>query len=287
MAILVDKKTKAIVQGITGRQGIFHTRLMLEYGTKIVAGSTPGRGGETIEGIPVYDSVCEALEGHDANASIIFVPSPSAKDAALEAMDAKLNPIVVITEGIPVHDELVMARVAKEKSVTIIGPNTPGVITPSECKLGIMPGHVFKRGRVGIISRSGTLTYEIAANLTSSGIGQSTCLGIGGDPVTGLSFTEVLEMFKDDPETESVVIIGEIGGDAEERTAKYISKTGFEKQVVAFIAGKTAPPGRRMGHAGAIISGSSGTAEAKINALREAGVGIATKPSDVARLFKS
>lgn len=286
MAILVNKETKAIVQGITGRQGVFHTKLMLEYGTKIVAGSTPGRGGEIVEGVPVYDSVHEALEEHDANASIIFVPAPSAKDAALEAMDAGLNLIVMITEGIPVHDELVVARVAVEKRARIIGPNTPGVITPGECKLGIMPAHIFRRGRVGIISRSGTLTYEIAANLTNSGIGQSTCLGIGGDPITGLDFTEVLEMFKDDAETESVVMIGEIGGDAEERTAKYISDTRFEKQVVAFIAGRTAPPGKRMGHAGAIISGISGTAETKINALREAGVDIASKPSDVARIMK-
>jgi len=266
MAILVSKETKAIVQGITGRQGVFHTKLMLEYGTKIVAGSTPGRGGETIEGIRVYDSVREALEEHDANASIIFVPAPSAKDAALEAMDAKLNPIVIITEGIPVHDELIIARVASEKRIKIIGPNTPGVITPSECKLGIMPGHVFKRGNVGII--------------------QSTCLGIGGDPVTGLDFTEVMEMFKDDDETKSVAIIGEIGGDAEERTAKYISEMKFKKQVVAFIAGKTAPSGKRMGHAGAIITGSSGTAETKIKALRDAGVGVASKPSEVAELIR-
>lgn len=286
MAILVSKETKAIVWGITGRQGVFHTRLMLDYGTKIVAGVTPGKGGETVEGIHVYDSAHEALKEHDANASIIFVPAPFAKDAALEAMDAKLDPIVVITEGIPVHDELVITRMAKEKRARIIGPNTPGVITPGECKLGIMPGHVFRRGNVGIVSRSGTLTYEIAANLTSSGIGQSTCLGIGGDPVTGLNFVEVLEMFRDDDETESVAIIGEIGGDAEETTARFISKTKFEKHVVAFIAGRTAPPGKRMGHAGAIISGSSGTAEAKIKALKEAGVDVASKPSEVAKLIK-
>jgi succinyl-CoA synthetase alpha subunit len=286
MAILVNKETKAIVQGVTGRQGVFHTKLMLEYGTKIVAGTSPGKGGEMIEGIPVYDSVHEALKEHDANASIIFVPAPFAKDAALEAMDAKLDPVVIITEGIPVHDELVMTRVANEKGVRIIGPNTPGVMTPGECKLGIMPGHVFTRGNVGIVSRSGTLTYEIAANLTSAGIGQSTCLGIGGDPVTGLDFVEVLEMFKDDAETECVAIIGEIGGNAEERVARYISETRFKKHVVAFIAGRTAPSGKRMGHAGAIISGSSGTADAKIEALREAGVDVASKPSDVARLMK-
>jgi succinyl-CoA synthetase alpha subunit len=285
MPILVNKNTKAIVQGITGKQGVFHTKLMMEYGTSIVAGSTPGRGGESIAGVPVYDSVLEALEEHEANASIIFVPSPSAKDAALEAIDAKLNPVVIITEGLPAHDELVLTAVAIEKGVDIIGPNTPGVITPDECKLGIMPGHVFKRGNVGIISRSGTLTYEIAANLTSAGIGQSTCLGIGGDPVTGLNFVETLKMFKDDDETENVVIIGEIGGDAEENAAKYLSEEKFEKPVVAFIAGRTAPPGKRMGHAGAIITGSSGTAEAKIKALREVGVRVANKPSEIPKLI--
>ncbi len=285
MPILVNKNTKAIVQGITGKQGVFHTKLMMEYGTSIVAGSTPGRGGESVAGVPVYDSVLEALEEHEANASIIFVPAPSAKDAALEAIDAKLNPVVIITEGLPAHDELILTTVAIEKGVNIIGPNTPGVITPDECKLGIMPGHVFKRGNVGIISRSGTLTYEIAANLTSAGIGQSTCLGIGGDPVTGLNFVETLRMFKDDDETESVVIIGEIGGDAEENAAIYISEGKFEKPVVAFIAGRTAPPGKRMGHAGAIISGSSGTAEAKIKALQKVGVRVASKPSEIAKLI--
>jgi succinyl-CoA synthetase alpha subunit len=286
MPILINKNTKAIIQGITGKQGIFHAKLMLEYGTNIVAGSAPGRAGQNVEGIPVYDSIQEALEKHDANSSIIFVPAPFAKDAALEAIDANLNPIVIITEGIPVHDEIIIARVASEKGVKVIGPNTPGIIAPSECKLGIMPGHVFKKGNVGIISRSGTLTYEIAANLTNSGIGQSTCLGIGGDPVTGLNFIDVLELFKDDKETRSVVMIGEIGGDAEERTAKYISKTGFKKNVVAFIAGRTAPPGKRMGHAGAIISGSSGTAEAKINSLKEVGVKVASRPSEVAELIR-
>jgi succinyl-CoA synthetase alpha subunit len=286
MPILVNKSTKAIIQGITGKQGIFHAKLMLEYGTRIVAGSAPGRGGQSIEGIPVFDSVREALEKHDANSSIIFVPAPFAKDAALEAIDANLNPVVIITEGIPVHDEIIIARVASEKGIRVIGPNTPGIITPSECKLGIMPGHVFKRGNVGIISRSGTLTYEIAANLTNSGIGQSTCLGIGGDPVTGMNFIDILELFREDKETRSIVIIGEIGGDAEERTAKYLLETGFKKNVVAFIAGRTAPPGKRMGHAGAIISGSSGTAEAKINALKEVGVKVASRPSEVPKLLK-
>ncbi|WXG45573.1 MAG: succinate--CoA ligase subunit alpha [Candidatus Atabeyarchaeum deiterrae] len=286
MAILVNRNTKAIVWGITGRQGVFHTKLMLEYGSRIVAGVTPGKSGSAIEGVPVYDSALEALEEHDANASIIFVPAPFAKDAALEAIEARMNPVVIITEGIPVHDEMIIVKVGKEKGTRIIGPNTPGIITPDECKLGIMPGHVFKRGSVGLVSRSGTLTYEIAANLTNSGLGQSTCLGMGGDPVIGLDFVETMEIFREDNETESVVMIGEIGGDAEERVAEYVLDTGFEKPVVAFIAGKTAPPGKRMGHAGAIISGSTGTAEAKIKALEEASVKVASRPSEVAKLLK-
>lgn len=286
MAILVNRNTKAIVWGITGRQGVFHTKLMLEYGSRIVAGVTPGKSGSAIEGVPVYDSALEALEEHDANASIIFVPAPFAKDAALEAIEARMNPVVIITEGIPVHDEMIIVKVGKEKGTRIIGPNTPGIITPDECKLGIMPGYVFKRGSVGLVSRSGTLTYEIAANLTNSGLGQSTCLGMGGDPVIGLDFVETMEIFREDNETESVVMIGEIGGDAEERVAEYVLDTGFEKPVVAFIAGKTAPPGKRMGHAGAIISGSTGTAEAKIKALEEASVKVASRPSEVAKLLK-
>ena len=286
MPILVDRNTKAIVQGITGKQGAFHAKLMKEYGTQIVAGTSPGRGGESVAGIPVYDSIIEALEEHEANASIIFVPAPFAKDAALEAMDAKLDLIVIITEGLPAHDEMILTKIASEKNVKIVGPNTPGVLTPDECKLGIMPVHVFKRGNVGVMSRSGTLTYEIAANLTNSGIGQSTCLGIGGDPVIGLSFVDTLELFEKDNETESVVMIGEIGGDAEERAAAYISEGKFNKPAVAFIAGKSAPPGKRMGHAGAIISGSSSTADAKIKALQEVGVKVASKPSEVAKLVK-
>lgn len=286
MPILVDRNTRAIVQGITGRQGAFHAKLMKEYGTSIVAGTSPGRGGESVAGVPVYDSILEALEEHEANASIIFVPAPFAKDAALEAIDAKLNLIVIITEGLPARDEMILTSIASEKGARIVGPNTPGVLTPDECKLGIMPVHVFKRGNVGVMSRSGTLTYEIAANLTNSGIGQSTCLGIGGDPVIGLSFVETLKLFREDDETESVVMIGEIGGDAEERVATYISEEKFDKPVVAFIAGKTAPPGKRMGHAGAIISGSSSTAEAKIRGLQEVGVRVASKPSEVAKLVK-
>lgn len=286
MPILVDRNTRAIVQGITGRQGAFHAKLMKEYGTSIVAGTSPGRGGESVAGVPVYDSILEALEEHEANASIIFVPAPFAKDAALEAIDAKLSLIVIVTEGLPARDEMILTSIASEKGARIVGPNTPGVLTPDECKLGIMPVHVFKRGSVGVMSRSGTLTYEIAANLTNSGIGQSTCLGIGGDPVIGLSFVETLKLFREDDETESVVMIGEIGGDAEERVATYISEEKFDKPVVAFIAGKTAPPGKRMGHAGAIISGSSSTAEAKIRALQEVGVRVASKPSEVAKLVK-
>ena len=285
MAILVNNKTKAIVQGITGTQGSFHTKLMLEYGTKIVAGVTPGKGGQEVHGVPVYDTVKEALSEHDANASIIFVPAPFAKDAVLEGINAGLELIVVITEHIPIKDTIQMVEVAKRNNVNIVGPNTPGVITPGECKLGIMPGHIFKRGPIGIISRSGTLTYEIASNLTKAGLGQSTCLGIGGDPIIGVNFVEALEMFANDHETKAVVLIGEIGGDAEERAAEYIRKE-FNKPVAAFIAGKTAPPGKRMGHAGAIISGRTGTAQSKIKALKDAGVHVVDRPREISEKLK-
>ncbi|MEX2701611.1 MAG: succinate--CoA ligase subunit alpha [Candidatus Baldrarchaeota archaeon] len=285
MAILVNNKTKAIVQGITGTQGSFHTKLMLEYGTKIVAGVTPGKGGQEVHGVPVYDTVKEALSEHDANASIIFVPAPFAKDAVLEGINAGLELIVVITEHIPIKDTIQMVEVAKRNNVNIVGPNTPGVITPGECKLGIMPGHIFKRGPIGIISRSGTLTYEIASNLTKAGFGQSTCLGIGGDPIIGVNFVEALEMFANDHETKAVVLIGEIGGDAEERAAEYIRKE-FNKPVAAFIAGKTAPPGKRMGHAGAIISGRTGTAQSKIKALKDAGVHVVDRPREISEKLK-
>ncbi len=285
MAILVNNKTKAIVQGITGTQGSFHTKLMLEYGTKIVAGVTPGKGGQEVHGVPVYDTVKEALSEHDANASIIFVPAPFAKDAVLEGINAGLELIVVITEHIPIKDTIQMVEVAKRNNVNIVGPNTPGVITPGECKLGIMPGHIFKRGPIGIISRSGTLTYEIASNLTKAGFGQSTCLGIGGDPIIGINFVEALEMFANDHETKAVVLIGEIGGDAEERAAEYIRKE-FNKPVAAFIAGKTAPPGKRMGHAGAIISGRTGTAQSKIKALKDAGVHVVDRPREISEKLK-
>ena len=286
MAILVGRKTRAIVQGITGSQGTYHTKLMLEYGTKIVGGVTPGRGGAEVHGIPVFDTAQEAVDRVKANASIIFVPAPFAKDAILENIDAGLNPVIVMTEGIPVKGEIQVMEVARIMNTTIIGPNTPGIITPGQCKLGVMPNHIFKKGSVGVVSRSGTLTYEIAASLTNSRLGQSTCLGIGGDPVVGLNFVDVLEMFRKDPETKKIVMIGEIGGNAEETAAEYVRKTRYPKRIAAYIAGRAAPPGKRMGHAGAIIMGKSGTAEAKIEALRKAGVKVALKPGEIAKLLK-
>jgi len=285
MAILVSSGTKAIVQNITGRQGTFHTKLMLAYGTKIVGGVTPGKGGAQVEGVSVFDTVSEAVSKTGANASIIFVPAPSARDAALEAISHGLNPIVVITEGIPIRDSMdIMAR-AKERGCVIVGPNTPGIITPGECKLGIMPSHVFKKGEVGLASRSGTLTYEIAASLTRTGLGQSTCLGLGGDPIVGLSFVDILEMFRNDSQTKSVALVGEIGGSAEELAAQYIKDTKYPKTVAAYVAGRSAPPGKRMGHAGAIIMGRTGTAESKLEALKAAGVRVAFKPGEIAKLL--
>ncbi|RLI67289.1 MAG: succinate--CoA ligase subunit alpha [Candidatus Gerdarchaeota archaeon] len=285
MPIIVKKNTKAIVQGITGKQGSFHTKLMLEYGTKIVAGVTPGKGRTRIHNVPVYDTVEEALEKHEANASIIFVPAPFAADAILEALENEIKTIVTITEHTPIKDAISVMSYAKQQRATIIGPNTPGIISPEECKLGIMPAHIFRKGNVGIISRSGTLTYEIAASLTRNGLGQSTCLGLGGDPITGLNFVDVLKMFREDPQTEAVVLIGEIGGNLEELAAEYITKENYPKPVAAFIAGRTAPPGKRMGHAGAIIMGKAGTAESKIEALKNAGVDVAEKPSDISGLL--
>ena len=286
MGILVGRNTKAIVWGITGSQGTFHTQLMLEYGTKIIGGVTPGRGGQQVQGVPVFDTAREALQQKKADAAIIFVPAPHAKDAAMEAMASDLNPVIVITEGIPVKDEIQMMEIARRKGTTIIGPNTPGIITPGQCKLGIMPGHIFKPGKVGLVSRSGTLTYEIAASLTNARLGQTTCLGVGGDPVVGLSFVDVLKMFKTDKATKAVAMIGEIGGNAEEMAAEYVKKTKYPKPIVAYIAGRAAPPGKRMGHAGAIITGKAGTAETKIESLRSAGVKIASKPGDIAKLMK-
>jgi succinyl-CoA synthetase alpha subunit len=286
LGIIVDRNTKAIVQGITGTQGSFHTKLMLEYGTQIVAGVTPGKGGTKVHNVPVYDTVEEALQKHEANATIIFVPAPFAADAALEAIENGIKTVVIITEHIPVKDAINVMAYAKQENATIIGPNTPGIITPGECKLGIMPAHIFKPGNIGMISRSGTLTYEIAAGLTKRQMGQSTCIGLGGDPIVGLNFIDVLKLFEKDPQTEGIAIIGEIGGNLEELTAEYIAKQSYPKPVVAFIAGRSAPPGKRMGHAGAIIMGKAGTAESKIETFRKAGVEVAEKPSDVAILLE-
>jgi len=285
LGIIINKNTRAIVQGITGTQGSFHTRLMLEYGTKIVAGTSPGKGGTQTNGVPIYESVEEAKEKHSANASIIFVPAPFAVDAALEAIENGIRTIVIITEHIPIRDAIDLMAYAKQTKTTIIGPNTPGIITPGECKLGIMPAHIFKQGGVGMVSRSGTLTYEIAASLTRKKLGQSTCLGLGGDPITGLNFIDALKMFETDPLTKAVVLIGEIGGNLEELAARYVADRKYPKPVAAFIAGRSAPPGKRMGHAGAIVMGNAGTAENKMNALSEAGVKVAEKPGDVPELL--
>ena len=260
--IILDENTKCIVQGITGKQGSFHTEQMLKYKTNLVAGVTPGKGGQEVLGVPVFDSIEEAKEKTGANASIIFVPAPFAKDAAFESIK-HLDLVIIITEHIPIHDSMEIMAYAKENGVTVIGPNTPGVISPKVGKLGIMPTHIFKEGDVGVISRSGTLTYEIASQLTRAEIGQSTCVGIGGDPVIGTPYIEVLEMFENDPETKEIVLIGEIGGTAEESAAEYI-KENVTKPVVAYIAGISAPPGKRMGHAGAIIAGNSGTVKWKL-----------------------
>ncbi|UCG68233.1 MAG: succinate--CoA ligase subunit alpha [Thermoplasmata archaeon] len=283
MAIIIDSNTKVAVQGITGGQGKFHTRTMRDYGTNIVVGVTPGKGGEVVEDIPVYDSISEVPE--EITASIIFVPAPFAKDAALEAIDFGLNPVVIITERIPIHDSIEVMKKASEKNIDIVGPNTPGIISPGKSKMGVMPSHVFKEGSVGLISRSGTLTYEIANNLSIAGLGQSTTVGLGGDPVVGLSFVDVLKKFKDDEQTKAVVLVGEIGGNAEEMAAEYI-KQDYPKPVVAYIAGRTAPKGKRMGHAGAIVSGGMGTADSKIKALSEAGVEVAELPSDLVKILK-
>jgi succinyl-CoA synthetase alpha subunit len=284
LGIIIDRNTRVLVQGITGTQGSFHTKLMLEYGTRIVAGTSPGKGGTEIHGVPIYDTFEEAQKEHSADASIIFVPAPFAADAALEALENDIKKIVIITEHIPIKDAIGLMPIAEQAKATIIGPNTPGIITPGECKLGIMPAHIFKSGSVGMISRSGTLTYEIAAGLTRSGLGQSTCLGLGGDPITGLNFIDALRMFESDHQTKAVVLIGEIGGNQEELAAKYIVDNKYPKPVVAFIAGRSAPPGKRMGHAGAIVMGKAGTAESKIEAFRKAGVEVAEKPNDVSGL---
>ena len=282
MSILVDKNTRLLVQGITGKAGGFHAKQCAEYGTNIVAGVTPGRGGETWESkIPVFNTASEARTKTGCNATMIFVPAPGAADAILEAADAGIELIVCITEGIPVID-MMRAKVGlRDKKVRLIGPNCPGIITPGQCKIGIMPGYIHKPGKVGVVSRSGTLTYEAVWQLTSRGLGQSTCIGIGGDPINGTSHLDAVRMFNEDPGTDSIILIGEIGGTGEEDAAAYI-KANVKKPVAAFIAGATAPPGRRMGHAGAIVSGGKGTAAGKIAALEEAGVAIARTPAEMA-----
>jgi len=280
MSVLVNSKSKIVVQGITGRTGLFHTRQCRDYGTNIVAGVTPGKGGTVIEGVPVFDTVEEAVRETGADVSMIFVPPPGAADAVLEAVAAGVGLAVCITEGIPVRDMVLVKRVLQESSTVMIGPNCPGIITPGECKVGIMPGDIHKKGKIGVVSRSGTLTYEAVKQLTVIGLGQSTCIGIGGDPIIGLNFIDAQRLVNEDPETEGVFLIGEIGGGAEEEAALWI-KENMKKPVAAFIAGRTAPPGKRMGHAGAIISGGKGKAEDKILTLHDCGVIVAPSPAQM------
>jgi succinyl-CoA synthetase alpha subunit len=285
MSIIVDKNTKVIVQGITGNEGLFHTRQMIEYGTKIAGGVTPGKGGQSVDGIPVFNTVASAVKETGANASVIFVPPAFSGDAVMEAADAGLKTIVCMTEGIPTLDMIQVKHYLKGKNIKLIGPNTPGIISPGKCKIGVMAGYIHREGSIGVISRSGTLTYETVDQLTKNRFGQSTCVGIGGDPIIGLNFVDLLAMFEKDPGTEAVVLIGEIGGTAEEEAAEY-SKKNMKKPVVAFIAGKTAPPGRRMGHAGAIISGGTGTASQKIEFLEKVGIGVVEYPEFIPQELK-
>ena len=285
MSILIDRDTRVVVQGITGGEGSFHTKQMVEYGTQVVAGVTPGKGGQTFEGIPVYDTVEQAVKATGANASAVFVPPAFAADALMEAADAGLDLVICITEGIPALDMVKVKPYLSSRKARLIGPNCPGVISPGKAKIGIMPGFIHREGRIGVISRSGTLTYETVAQLTALGFGQSTCVGIGGDPVIGTTFTDVFKLFREDPDTDAVVMIGEIGGTAEEEAAAYV-KRAYKKPVVAFIAGQTAPPGRRMGHAGAIIAGGHGTAAEKMTALQKAGIHVCASPAEIGETVK-
>ena len=285
MSILVNKNTRVLTQGITGATGQFHTRACKEYGTQMVAGVTPGKGGTAFEGIPIFNSVARAVQETGANATVIYVPPPFAADAILEAVDADIPLVICITEGVPVRDMVNVKRYLEGRKSRLLGPNCPGTITPGECKIGIMPGHIHKPGTIGVVSRSGTLTYEAVDQLTRLGMGQSTCVGIGGDPVHGLEFIDVLKMFNDDPQTSGIVMIGEIGGSAEEEAAGWI-KANMKKPVAGFIAGQTAPPGKRMGHAGAIISGGKGTANEKIAAMTAAGIRMASSPATIGKTMQ-
>jgi succinyl-CoA synthetase alpha subunit len=285
MSIIVDEKTRVVVQGITGNEGLFHTRQMVEYGTKIVGGVTPGKGGQAVDGIPVFNTVASAVKETGANASIIFVPPAFSADAVMEAAEAGLKTIVCMTEGIPTLDMIQVKHYLKGKNVRLIGPNTPGIISPGKCKMGFMAGYIHREGSIGLISRSGTLTYEAVDWITKSGLGESTCVGIGGDPIIGLDFVDLLALFEKDPQTEAVVLIGEIGGTAEEEAAEFY-RANMKKPIVAFVAGKTAPPGRRMGHAGAIISGGSGTAAQKVKFLEEAGIKVVDYPEFIPQELK-